>query len=250
MDIKKVAVIGGGTMGNGIAHVAALSGFQVALVDLEPRILDRAIATIDKNLQRAVDKEKLTAAEKSETLARIDPHTSLDIASESDLVIEAIIESEEAKRTLFSKLDELCKSDTILASNTSSISITRIAAVTKRPDKVIGMHFMNPVPIMKLVEVIRGHHTSDETYALTAGVSERMGKIAVEDAGPGFAPDLRERAFEPFVTTKDARLHRGLGLTVARLAVEGSGGTLRIEHAPRGARVVARLQEWRRPAKA
>ena len=154
--MKNIVVIGGGTMGNGIAHTAAASGFDVTLVDVSKEVLDRAVGTISKNLQRGVDKGKMSAAEKESVLSRIRPASNLEEIGDADIVIEAIIENLAAKTDLFQKLDEVTKPQCILASNTSSISITKIAAKTSRPDKVIGMHFMNPVPVMTLVEVIRG----------------------------------------------------------------------------------------------
>src|SRR5688500_14187583 len=178
--MRKVAVIGAGTMGNGIAHVAALSGFDVTLVDVSKDLLDGAVNTISGNLQRGVDKGKLAAEKKDEALSRIRTAADVQDAGDADLVVEAIIEKFEAKRELFQKLDALTPPETILASNTSSISITRLAAVTRRPDKVIGMHFFNPVPVMTLVEVIRGMATSDATYQVVEDLSKRMGKTPIE----------------------------------------------------------------------
>ncbi len=164
--MKKVAVIGAGTMGNGIAHVFAMKGHEVALVDVSEEALQRALATIGRNLDRMIKKEIITAEDKEATLARIRTWTELEPAvKEAELVVEAATEREDLKLRIFEQLDEMTPPDAILASNTSSISITRIAAATHRPDRVIGMHFMNPVPVMKLVEVIRGYLTSDETAA-------------------------------------------------------------------------------------
>ena len=159
--MKNIVVLGGGTMGNGIAHTAASSGFDVSLVDVGQEILDRAMTTISSNLQRGVDKGKLSAEDKQATLGRIRATTNMDVVREADIVIEAIIENLAAKTQLFEKLDKLAGPDCILASNTSSISITKIAAATKRPEQVFGMNFMNPVPVMTLVEVIRVIATSD-----------------------------------------------------------------------------------------
>jgi 3-hydroxybutyryl-CoA dehydrogenase len=174
-------------MGNGIAHVFAGCGWEVTLIDLVPAQLDKAIATITKNLDRQVKKEKITEADRDAALALIKTEIDLDAAVGADLVIEAASESAEIKFDLFEKLDAMTSEDTILATNTSSISITEIAAHTKRPDKVIGMHFMNPVPMMKLVEVIRGMGTSDETMKTVVETSEALGKTPVEvNDYPGF----------------------------------------------------------------
>jgi len=187
MDIGKVGVVGAGTMGNGIAHVFARSGLQVILSDIEPKFLDRAIQTIEKNLEREVAKNKITAADKSAALGRI--VTTLERAklAECDFVVEAATEKFEIKAELFLDLDRICRPEVILASNTSSISITKLAALTKRPDKVIGMHFFNPVPVMKLVEVIRGLATSDETFQAVRDITVKLGKTPVEvNDAPGF----------------------------------------------------------------
>ncbi len=186
-DIKTIAVIGAGTMGNGIAHVAALSGYNVVSVDVKQEFLDRAKKTIEKNMSRQVAKEKITQGDMDAALARIRFTTSWDDIPQADFIVEAATENRELKEEIFRKLDEQAKADVILASNTSSISITEIAAVTERPDKVIGMHFMNPVPMMKLVEVIRGLATSDETYNIVEDLAKKMGKtpVAVNDY-PGF----------------------------------------------------------------
>src|SRR5688500_13858318 len=178
--MKKVAVIGAGTMGNGIAHVAAQAGLETLLIDVKPEFVERGISTISKNLQRGVDKGKMTAEEKDAVMGRIKSTTNVDDAADADIVIEAIIESLPAKTELFRHLDTICKPDAILASNTSSISITKIAAVTKRPEKVIGMHFMNPVPVMTLVDVIRGIATSDATYQAVAEMTAKLNKPAIE----------------------------------------------------------------------
>ena len=183
----KVAVVGAGTMGNGIAQVFASTGSEVLLIDLDEAALDRGVGAIEKSLGRMVKKEKLTQAEADAVLGRIGRATSLAEATDQDLVVEAVVEKSEVKAAVFSELDRVCKPEAILATNTSSISITEIAATTKRPDKVIGMHFMNPVPIMKLVEVIRGHATSDETTAAVMECSRALGKTPVEaNDYPGF----------------------------------------------------------------
>jgi 3-hydroxybutyryl-CoA dehydrogenase len=182
-----VAVIGSGTMGNGIAHVFALSGIDVLLVDLTQPILDKALALIDKNMDRQVKKEIITPEIKESSIARIDLSTKMEDVSKSVLVIEAVNENLQLKKDIFRKLDSCCSAECILATNTSSISITELAAVTSRPHKVIGMHFMNPVPIMKLVEVIRGLATSDETYLEVKRISEKLNKTVVEVSDyPGF----------------------------------------------------------------
>jgi len=187
MQIQRVGVIGAGTMGNGIAHVFARSGMNVVLCDVEQRFLDRALQTIDKNLEREVGKNKITAADKSSAVARIQPVTDRAKLAECDFVIEAATEKFEIKGEIFRDLDRITRPEVILASNTSSISITKIAALTKRPEKVIGMHFFNPVPVMKLVEVIRGLATSDETFAAVRDLSVKLEKTPVEvNDAPGF----------------------------------------------------------------
>lgn len=187
MDIRKVGVIGAGTMGNGIAHVFAKSGYEVTLVEVEQKYLDRGLETIGKNLDREVSKNKITAEEKATASARI--HGSLsrkDLAS-CDFVIEAATEKLDIKSEIFRDIDQICRPEIILATNTSSISITKLAAVTKRPGKIIGMHFFNPVPMMKLIEVIRGIATSDETYASVKELSLKLEKTPVEvNDAPGF----------------------------------------------------------------
>ena len=182
-----VAVVGAGTMGNGIAHVFAQHGHDVALIDSDATALERGLATIRKNLDRQVKKDILTNQEADAALKRIVPHLRLDAAAGSELVVEAIVEDEAAKVEVFEKMDELLDTAVILASNTSSIPITRLGAATGRPDKVIGMHFMNPVPMMKLVEVIRGLETSDETHRTVVEMAESLGKspVTVKDF-PGF----------------------------------------------------------------
>jgi 3-hydroxybutyryl-CoA dehydrogenase len=188
MSIDRIAVIGGGTMGNGIAHVAAQHGKQVRLVDVSADVLDRAMATISTNLDRQVRKGVIDDAERDAVLARIETVGDIERGAEgADLVVEAVPERPDLKYSIFETLDRVAEPGTILASNTSSISITEIAARTGRPDKVIGMHFMNPVPVMKLVEVIRGLATSDETTRLTLALSEELGKTPVEvNDFPGF----------------------------------------------------------------
>ncbi|MGA7460715.1 MAG: 3-hydroxybutyryl-CoA dehydrogenase [Candidatus Korobacteraceae bacterium] len=187
MDIKTVGVIGAGTMGNGIAHVFAKSGYSVVLVDVEQRFLDRGMDTIRKNLEREVAKAKLTAEQRDQAVARLAPTTDRKKLSTCDFIVEAASERFEIKAELFRDLDSMCRPEVILSSNTSSISITKLAAVTKRPDKIIGMHFFNPVPMMKLVEVIRGLATSDETYATVKALAQKLEKTPVEvNDAPGF----------------------------------------------------------------
>lgn len=188
MSITHITVIGGGTMGNGITHVAAQSGFTVTLVDVNDAALERAMKTITSNLERQVKKETISADDMTVTLSRISTSTSLEQgASNADLVIEAASERIEIKRQIFATLDAVCKPTAILASNTSSISITELAGGTKRADKFIGMHFFNPVPVMKLCEIIRGLATSDDTYATIKALAETMGKVPVEVQDyPGF----------------------------------------------------------------
>ena len=186
--MKNVVVMGAGTMGNGIAHVFAMNGHTVKMVDIRQEALDKAIDTISKNLDRMVAKGSIDAAKKDATLANLTTHTDIAKACEgAGLVVEAATENIDLKLKIFKQLDEICAPETILATNTSSISITRIAAVTKRADKVIGMHFMNPVPVMKLVEVIRGYATSDAVTAQIMAMSAKLGKVPVEvNDYPGF----------------------------------------------------------------
>jgi len=188
MDIQRVCVVGAGTMGNGIAHAFAQNGFSVSLNDVRQDLLDRGVATIAANLDRQVRKGTLTEAQKGKTLSGITTGTDLSSSSAgADIVIEAATERAETKKEIFRRLDASCRPGVILASNTSSISITEIGAVTKRPDCVIGMHFMNPVPVMKLVEVIRGLATSDETFSVVKELCEKLDKTPVEvNDAPGF----------------------------------------------------------------
>ncbi|VXC31768.1 3-hydroxyacyl-CoA dehydrogenase family protein [Maribacter litoralis] len=207
--MNKVAVIGAGTMGNGIAHVFAQSGFQVHLIDVSQEALDKGLATIANNLDRMVAKEKITNEEKSNTLENITSFTYLrDGVKDVQLAIEAATENVTIKLNLFKELDAVCDSSTILASNTSSISITQIAAVTSRADKVIGMHFMNPVPIMKLVEIIRGYSTSNETTESIMELSKKLGKTPTEvNDYPGF---VANRILMPMINEAIETLHHGV----------------------------------------
>jgi 3-hydroxybutyryl-CoA dehydrogenase len=196
-------------MGNGIAHVAAASGFEVILTDVEERFLEKARATIEKNLDREVAKGKRSAEDRSAALGRIATTTDLDRLAAASLVIEAIVENEGAKRELFQRLDAVCGPSTILASNTSSISITRLAAATRRPERFIGMHFMNPVPVMALIEMIRGIATSDETAAAVETVAREMGKTPVScNDSPGF---VANRVLLPMINEAIDALREGVG---------------------------------------
>jgi 3-hydroxybutyryl-CoA dehydrogenase len=213
-EISRVTVIGGGTMGNGIAHVCAQSGLYVTMVDVDQAALDRGLATISKNLDRQVKKEVLSPEDKLATLDRISSETSVESGvANAGLVVEAVPERAELKYSLFETLDTSTPADAILATNTSSISITEIAARTSRPEKVIGMHFMNPVPVMKLVEVIRGLATSDETTAAVVALSERLGKIPVEvNDFPGF---VSNRVLMPMINEAVFALMEGVATAEA-----------------------------------
>ncbi len=206
--MSNIVVIGGGTMGNGIAHTSAQAGFPVTLIDVSDALVQRAVSTITANLQRGVDKGKMTAEERDAIVGRIRPSTDLGSVAGADIVIEAIIENLAAKTDLFSKLDQATSPHCILASNTSSISITKIAAATKRPDKVIGMHFMNPVPVMTLVEVIRGIATSDETWQKVEDLAKKMGKTPIEvNDYPGF---ISNRVLMPMINEAIFALYEGV----------------------------------------
>jgi 3-hydroxybutyryl-CoA dehydrogenase len=208
MKIARVGIVGAGQMGNGIAHVAAQSGLSVVMRDLTDAFVQKGIDTIAKNLQRGVDKGKMTAAEKDAVLAKIAGTTKLEDLAACDVVVEAAIEKLDVKLELFKTLDAVVKPGAILATNTSSLPITKIAAATQRPDKVIGMHFMNPVPIMKLVEVIRGLQTSDATAADTKALAESMGKTPVECRDfPGF---VSNRVLMPLINEAIFCLHEGV----------------------------------------
>jgi 3-hydroxybutyryl-CoA dehydrogenase len=187
MEIKRIGVVGAGTMGNGIAHVFARSGFEVVLCDVQQGFLDRSLETISKNLDRELAKNKITSDEKTATLKRISLTIERINLSDCDFVVEAATEKIEIKKEIFAELDRICRPEVILASNTSSISITKLGALTKRADKVIGMHFFNPVPVMKLVEVIRGLATSNETFQSVRGLAVNLEKTPVEvNDAPGF----------------------------------------------------------------
>jgi len=207
--MKNIAVIGSGTMGNGIAHVFAQNGFSVNLIDISAPALEKAIATIEKNLDRLVSKEKIDENKKKSTLANLTTYTNTkEGVANVDLIIEAATENIELKLSIFKQLDEVAKPECILATNTSSISITKIAAVTNRPDKVIGMHFMNPVPIMKLVEIIRGYNTSDQVTNTIMELSQKLGKVPVEvNDYPGF---VANRILMPMINEAIYSLFEGV----------------------------------------
>lgn len=206
--IKSIGVIGAGTMGNGIAQVSARSGLSVVMQDVSEELLGRGLQAIDKSLQRDIDKQRLIPEEKQQIVSRIKPTKDLGDIGEVDFVIEAVTEDLTVKRDLFRLLDRTVRPDVILASNTSSISITKLAAVTSRPDRFIGMHFMNPVPVMKLVEIIRGIATSDDTYEATRRLAEGVGKIPVEvNDSPGF---ISNRVLMPMINEAVFALHEGV----------------------------------------
>ena len=203
-----IGVIGSGTMGNGIAQVAARAGYNVIMCDLQEAFLERGMNAINKSLQRDVDKDRLTAAEKSDTIGRIITTTKLEALSSASFVVEAVTEELNVKTDLFKALDRITPPAAVLASNTSSISITKLGAATSRPDKVIGMHFMNPVPVMKLVEVIRGLATSNETYEKVRALTEKFGKTALDcNDSPGF---ISNRVLMPMINEAIFALHEGV----------------------------------------
>ncbi len=208
MDITGFGVVGGGQMGNGIAHVAALTGYDVTVVDISSEALDRARATIEKNLGRQVKKERITSDQADAVMARLSFATETAALKECGLVVEAATENVELKNKIFEGLSQTVSNETILATNTSSISITAIAARTNRPDKVIGMHFMNPVPVMKLVEIIRGLATSDETYQTVDAIAQKMGKTTVVSRDmPGF---IVNRVLMPYINEAVYTLYEGI----------------------------------------
>jgi 3-hydroxybutyryl-CoA dehydrogenase len=211
-----IAVVGAGTMGNGIAQVSARAGYDVVMHDVRNEFTERGMSAIDKSLQRDVDKERLSGADKQSIIGRIKTTTDLAGLGSASLIVEAITENETIKSNLFTELDRLTGPSTILASNTSSISITKLGAATKRPDKVIGMHFMNPVPVMKLVEVIRGLATSDETYQRVRTLSEKLGKTALDcQDSPGF---VSNRVLMPMINEAIFTLYEGVA---SRESIDG-----------------------------
>ncbi|MFO7989205.1 MAG: 3-hydroxybutyryl-CoA dehydrogenase [Thermodesulfobacteriota bacterium] len=229
MDIKTFGVIGAGQMGNGIAQVAAAAGLSVIMSDIKPEFCDSGVATITKNLDRMVKKEKISEADKSAILERITTTTDLNDMAKVDFVVEAAVEREDLKFNIFKDLDRICPDHVILSTNTSSIPIGRIAAQTSRPDKVIGMHFMNPVPVMKLVEVIRSIATSDETFDITWKLSEKFGKTPAQASDyPGF---IANRVLMPMINEAVFCLYQGVGTaedidTVMRLGMNHPMGPL------------------------
>jgi 3-hydroxybutyryl-CoA dehydrogenase len=213
MEIKTLGVIGAGQMGSGIAQVAAASELEVIMNDISSEFVDKGFGVIEKNLARMVEKGKISSEDKAAVSARIKGSTAISDMQEADFLIEAATEQEELKLRLFSELDEICGQDVILSSNTSSISITRIAGVTKRPQKVIGMHFMNPVPVMKLVEIIKGLATSEETYTITHDLAIALNKVPVEaNDFPGF---ISNRVLMPMINEAVYALFEGVGTVKA-----------------------------------
>lgn len=208
MGIEKIAVLGAGQMGNGIAQVAACAGYDVTMIDIKQEYVDKGLAAIENSLARVVKKERMTAEEAASALARVGIATEKSAAADADLVVEAIPEIPDLKFSTFAELDKICKPEAILASNTSSISINAIAAATSRPDRVIGMHFMNPVPVMKLVEIINGSDTSDDVTAAVVAASERMGKTALAcNDSPGF---VSNRILCPMINEAILTLEEGV----------------------------------------
>ncbi len=229
MEIKTIGVVGAGQMGNGIAQVAASSGFKVIMSDIADSFIQKGLGTISKNLDRMVEKGKISSQKKEEVMGRIKGTLQVKDMAEVDFVIEAAIENEQLKLNLFKELDQVCKKEIILSSNTSSISITRIASATQRPSQVIGMHFMNPVPVMQLVEIIRGLQTSQETFNTVKSLAEKMGKTPVEaNDFPGF---ISNRILIPMINEAIYALFEGVGTpeaidTVMRLGMNHPMGPL------------------------
>ena len=229
MDIKTIGVVGAGQMGNGIAQVAAQSGFRVVMSDIADSFIQKGLAAISKNLGRMVEKGKIPSQKKDETMGRIKGTIQVKDMADADLVVEAAIESESLKLNIFKELDQVCRKEIILSSNTSSISITRIASATRRPSQVIGMHFMNPVPVMQLVEVIRGLQTSQDTFDTVKSLAEKMGKTPVEaNDFPGF---ISNRVLMPMINEAIYTLFEGVGTpeaidTVMKLGMNHPMGPL------------------------
>ena len=229
MDIKTIGVVGAGQMGNGIAQVAAYSGFQVVMSDIADSFVQKGVATISKNLDRMVEKGKIPAQKKEEVMGRIKGTTQLQEMANVDFAVEAATENESLKLTIFKELDRICRKEVILSSNTSSLSITKIASATQRPSQVIGMHFMNPVPVMQLVEIIRGLRTSQETFDAVKSLTEKMGKTPVEaNDFPGF---IANRILMPMIKEAIYTLFEGVGTpeaidTVMKLGMNHPMGPL------------------------
>ena len=229
MDIKTIGVVGAGQMGNGIAQVAAYSGFQVVMSDIADSFVQKGVATLSKNLDRMVEKGKIPAQKKEEVMGRIKGTTQLQDMANVDFAVEAATENETLKLQIFKDLDRICRKEIILSSNTSSLSITKIASATQRPAQVIGMHFMNPVPVMQLVEIIRGLRTSQETYDTVKSLTEKMGKTPVEaNDFPGF---ISNRILMPMINEAIYTLFEGVGTpeaidTVMKLGMNHPMGPL------------------------
>ena len=229
MDIKTIGVVGAGQMGNGIAQVAAYSGFRVIMSDIADPFIQKGLSAISKNLDRMVEKGKIASQKKEETLARTKGTTNMGDMADADFVVEAATENESLKLNLFKELDQVCRKEVILSSNTSSISITKLASATQRPSQVIGMHFMNPVPVMQLVEVIRGLQTSQETSNMVKSLAEKLGKTPVEaNDFPGF---ISNRVLMPMINEAIYALLEGVGTpeaidTVMRLGMNHPMGPL------------------------
>ena len=229
MEIKTIGVVGAGQMGNGIAHVAAYSGLRVVMSDIADSFIQKGLATISKNLGRMVEKGKIPSQKKDEIMGRIKGTIQVKEMAETDFVVEAAIENESLKLNIFKELDQVCRKEIILSSNTSSISITKIASSTQRPSQVIGMHFMNPVPVMQLVEIIRGLQTSQETFNTVKSLGEKMGKTPVEaNDFPGF---IANRILMPMINEAIYTLFEGVGTpeaidTVMKLGMNHPMGPL------------------------
>jgi 3-hydroxybutyryl-CoA dehydrogenase len=231
VDIERITVIGAGTMGHGIAQVCATTGYQVTLVDIDPDQLERALGSIKRSVEKLHDKGRLTDAQRDAVLENVDTSIELETAADSDFAIEAVVETLAVKKEIFTQLDQLTRPDVILASNTSSISLTELGATTNRADQVIGMHFMNPVPLMKLVEVIRGLDTSDQTTDVTVALTESLGKTPVEaEDYPGF---ISNRILCPMLNEAAYALMEGVGTkeaidTVMKLGMNHPMGPLEL----------------------
>jgi len=229
MEIKKIGVVGAGQMGNGIAQVASFSGFQVVMSDIADSFVQKGLLTISKNLDRMVEKSKISSQKKEEIMARIKGTVQIKDMADVDFAVEAATENESLKLNIFKELDQTCRKEIILSSNTSSISITKIASATQRPSQVIGMHFMNPVPVMQLVEVIRGLQTSQETFQMVKSLAEKMGKTPIEaNDFPGF---IANRILIPMINEAIYTLYEGVGTpeaidTVMKLGMNHPMGPL------------------------